>query len=255
MSMAMFAVLWMSSSGLALHHKVRQLAWLERAQILVRPQEVRAVRARHFQCTHVAQRAGKHPHFPMRADPVRLAVRANRSIASVGDDVGEALRLHAEVIIRERSHPAPPQMRHQLAPRSPTLQLGILPNVANLEKILLIPWSGATDRECRRINGVRLPEEFRHIAIERHVRRGVLKSRLAVHEHGDFVQQIAGALSSDTQMLLSRNFSNPLALLAVWLKVLLERDDSIGGESIDFVFSDLVTCQFVPEGPAAVQQR
>src|SRR5919109_2679998 len=119
----------------------------------------------------------------MRADAVRLAVRSNRSIASVGNDVREPLRLDAEVVIGQRTHPAAAQMRHEFAPGRPALELRVFPNIGDLEKIFFVPRSRAADRERWRVNRVRLPEEFRHIAIKRHVWRGMLESRLTIHKH------------------------------------------------------------------------
>src|SRR5882762_4403228 len=128
-----------------------------------------------FEGAHVSKRAGEHPDFPVRADAVGLTMRANRTIAAVGDNVREPLRLHSEVVVRKRAHPPAAQMRHQLAPGSPALEFGIFPDVADLVEVLLVPGSGAADGEGWRVNGVGLAEEFGNVAIQWRVGRGVFK--------------------------------------------------------------------------------
>src|SRR5882762_9748719 len=128
-----------------------------------------------FERAHVSQRGGEHPDFPVRADAVGLSVRTDRAIAAVGNNVREPLRLHAEMVVRKRAHPAAAQMRHELAPGSPALEFGIFPDVADLVEVLLVPGSGAADGEGWRVNGVGLAEEFGNVAIQWRVGRGVFK--------------------------------------------------------------------------------
>ena len=97
-----------------------------------------------------------------------------------------------------------------------------------------------------------LAEEFGNVAIEWRVGRGVFKAGLAVHEHGDFVQEIAGALAGHAKMLLPGNFGDPLALLAVRLQILFEGCRPVRCNAIDLVFSDLKASELIPGGAAAV---
>src|SRR5882762_7350235 len=166
-----------------------------------------------FEGAHVSQRAGEHPDFPVRADAMGLSVRTDRAIAAVGNNVREPLRLHSEVVVGERAHPAAAQMRHELAPRSPALEFGIFPDVADLVEVLLVPGCGAADGEGWRVNGVGLAKEFGNVAIERHIGRGMLKTGLTVHEHGHLMQEIAGACAGHAWMLPALNFGEPMALL------------------------------------------
>src|SRR4029077_1948606 len=190
-----------------------------------RSKEVRAMDASYFECAHGTRRAGDHPNFPVRANAVSLAMRTDSAVAAVCDDVRQALRLHAEMIVGQRAHPAPAKMWHELAPGSPALELGIFPDVADLLEIFFVPGSGAANRESRRVHGVGLAEEFGDVAIERGVRCGVLESRLAVHQHADFVEQVARAFPRHAKTFLSRDFRDPLALFAVWLEVLLQSNN------------------------------
>src|SRR6267378_4445319 len=205
-----------------------------------------------FEGTHVSERAGEHPDFPVRADAVGLSVRADRSIAAVGDNVREPLRLHAEVVVRKRAHPAAAQMRHELAPGSPALEFGIFPDVADLVEVLLVPRCGPANGERWRVNGVGLAEEFGDVAVERHIGRGMLKTGLAVHEHGNLVQEIAGAFAGDAKMLFPRNFGDPLALLAVRLQILFESCGAVRCNTIDLMFGDLKAGELIPSGAVAV---
>jgi hypothetical protein len=58
------------------------------------------------------------------------------------------------MLVGEWAHPAAAQVRHEFAPGSSALKLGVFPHIADLLKIFFVPRSGAAHRECQRINGV-----------------------------------------------------------------------------------------------------
>src|SRR5262252_5432784 len=127
----------------------------------------------------------------MRTDTLCLAVRPDRAIASVRNNVRHALSLHAKVVVGNRTQPPAPQMRHEFAPGYPSLLLRVFPYVTQLEEIFLVPWGGAAHHQCWRVNRMCLSEHLRHIFIKRYIWRGVFESRLAIHEHRQFVIEIA----------------------------------------------------------------
>jgi len=81
-------------------------------------------------------------------------MRTNRTIAATRDDVRQALGFDAEVVVRERAHPAPAKVRHEFAPGSPALELGVPPDIVDLLEVFLVPGSGAADGERWRVDGV-----------------------------------------------------------------------------------------------------
>src|SRR5271169_1295997 len=190
----------------------------------------------------------------MRANAVGLAVRTDGAIAAVGNDVRQALGLHAEVIVGERTQPTPTKMRHQFAPGSPSLELRIFPDIANLLEIFFVPGSGASHGEGRGIDSVGKAKELCDVAIERNVRRRVFKAGLAVHQHAELVEQVAGTFTSHAKPFFAPDISDPLALLAVWLEILFEGDDAIGSQARDFMLGDFVAGEFVVVGSAAVEE-
>ena len=71
------------------HEEIADLAGRERAELGVEAEEVRAVSRRHLERVQVAHAGRGGPDLPVRSQAVLLAVRADRAVAAVRDDVAE----------------------------------------------------------------------------------------------------------------------------------------------------------------------
>src|ERR1051325_354314 len=127
--------------------QVRNLGWLDRAQVLLYAEKMRAMQARHFQGPDRAHCGGSHPNFPMRPDSMWLAVRADGSVASFGGNVGDRLRDQRETIVGRRPVREAARVWDHLPPRREPQQFFIVPEIVLLDEVFLVPRARAAHHE------------------------------------------------------------------------------------------------------------
>ena len=123
-------------------------------------------------------------------------------MATFGDDIGEALRDEREAVIGDGPLGAAAGVGDEHPPRQKPLLLGVLPDLALLPEIFLVPGGRAAYDESRRVDGVRLSKELGGVAVERHVAQRVLPARLSVEDETDVVGEVASLTGGAMRILV-----------------------------------------------------
>ncbi len=164
------------------------------------------------------------PRFPVRAQPLQLAVAAEPGAAARVHDVGDALGdQRVAVLLGQEPLRPPPHHAVEQLPRHPLAQLRVVGRVLVLEPVVLASTARRTPPGSSACRTSWSSRRTRHVLVERRDREAVLLARVAVGHLRQVQLEIERAFDGRRDAVLLARLDDPLADDAVAGDVLLER--------------------------------
>src|SRR6266542_5463943 len=207
------------------HDEIGELAGLERPQIGVETQITRAVPGPALQCL-VRRHASldHHPEFPVSAETLALAVRAQlHRDPGVAELPGDPRDIEVIEVLLGRHHAAH-RTGVELGRRDELRKPRILPDVGVLVPVVLSPETAVSDEKCRRVTHAVLRPDLESILVDPRDRQVVLDARVPVHDHRHVVLEERSPLGNDHHLEFPRGGEDLLPLLAPRLVVALDAE-------------------------------
>ena len=204
-------------------HHVRQLARLDRADILIEAQRPRAADGRGAQRLDRRHAAfDEAPQLPVRGEPLFLAMRADaHRNAAPGQLSGFARRGRVGIILF-RPDLAAHAGRLQLAAWDVLAEDRMLPDVGVRSPIRVRPHAAEGHHQSRRIADLALREEAAHVLVQSLLRNIVLERGVAIGDDRDVLAEQRSPLGDARQPIGLRSGDHLLALFAARLVVVLD---------------------------------